>query len=73
MSIEEYWVDGSLYYVEFLSIDGRSITKELIFPIEMSEEGMKQFVKKSFSRVQEVRFFEYVSDVMCLKNNLIFE
>lgn len=67
MLIEDYWVDSTLYYVEFITLDGRVIKKELIFPMGLPEEWVRDFVKSSFAQVKEVKLVEYMSEVLCPK------
>lgn len=67
MLIEDYWVDSTLYYVEFITLDDRVIKKELIFPMGLPEERVRDFVKSSFAQVKEVKLVEYMSEVLCAK------
>lgn len=68
MAIEDYWVDSVLYYVEFISLDGRKITKELIFPMDVSESQLRKFVHTSFFNVKKVKRIDHVSEVLSIKD-----
>lgn len=67
MTIEEYWIDSNLYYVEFISLDERRIQKELIFPVEMTEELILDFIKISFVKVKEIKYLDFISEVLIAK------
>lgn len=67
MSIEDYWVDGESYHVEFLSNDGRCVNRELIVPMGTTEETIKQMIQKSFQNIKEIKSIDSMSDVFCAK------
>lgn len=70
MSIEDYWFDGSLYYLEFLTMDGRTISRELIVPIGLAENMIDCIIMKSFKNIKKIVSIDFVSETLILKNGL---
>lgn len=67
MSIEEYWSDGVLYYVEFLAMDGRTIFREIIVPVGVTEDMINDIVNTSFNKVKKIVNVDFVSETLILK------
>lgn len=67
MRIEDYWLDGIEYHVEFLVKDGRCIRRQIVVPMGTEETEVKQLVGSRFHQVQKVVCIECLADVLCLK------
>lgn len=70
MSIDDYWFDGSLYYVKFLTMDGRTISRDIIVPIGLAESMIDFIVMNSFKNVKKIVSIDFVSETLILKNRL---
>lgn len=65
--IEKYWLDGILYYVEFIVKDGRTITKEVILPTGIDEEVAKKMILNRFNNIQDIKTLDFMSEVLLMR------
>ncbi len=54
MKIEDYWKDGTQYYVRFETTTHRFIEKVIVLPSGITLEKAEDLVKKSFNKVERV-------------------
>ncbi|MDT2012588.1 hypothetical protein [Carnobacterium divergens] len=67
MVIEDYWLDGTAYHVEFIVNDGQCIDREIIVPLGMSEDAIRKLIESSFNNVKKISALDYMNDVLCTK------
>lgn len=70
--IEEHWKDDVIYYVEFLTLDGRKISKALVLSIEYSMEEVKKIILEKFYNVKSINHIDRWEDCLSLKTNKIY-
>lgn len=67
MSIEEYWRDEVIYYVEFMTKKGLKISKNIVLSVDYSLEEVKNIVESKFYNVQSVNHIDVLEDCLSLK------
>ena len=69
--IVEYWKDDVIYYVEFLTLDGRKISKALVLSIEYSIEEVKKIILEKFYNVRAINHIDRWEECLSLKTDEI--
>lgn len=71
MRIEDYWEDGTEFYVKFKSKDARIISKQLIVSPTTTEKEVVEIIHSCFNKVDKVIYIEELNDnVLIYKNNI---
>lgn len=66
--IEDYWLDGVLYYVEFLVEDGRIIKKKLILPQGIEKKKLEKIILKRFNNIKRIKTLDFISEVLLIND-----
>lgn len=67
MSIEEYWRDDVIYYVEFTTKHGQKISKALVLSVEYSLKEVEKIIESKFYNVQSINHIDIWEDCLSLK------
>lgn len=71
MKIEDNWIDGFLYYVEFqVEIEGllRIIRKNIVVYEEMETKEIVSLVGENFKNVINIKTVDFQDDILLIKN-----
>lgn len=72
MRIEDKWIDGFLYYIEFKVIQGevfKTIRKTIVIFEELDYIEVERIIRSSFGNVIEVNKIDSYEDILFLKGN----
>lgn len=67
MSIEEYWRDDVIYYVEFTTEQGQNISKALVLSVEFSLKEVEKIIESKFYNVKSINHIDMWEDCLSLK------
>lgn len=68
MKIEDYWKDGTEYYVQFETETHRFIEKTIILPVGITLEQAKNIVMTSFNNIKRVVVLEERVEILAYKS-----
>lgn len=70
MRIEDYWIDGFLYYVEFQVKQGdlyKIVRKYIVVYEEMEIQDVRILVGKKFGNVIVVKMVEFYQEILLVR------
>lgn len=67
MSIEDYWRDDVIYYVNFTTEQGQKISKTLVLSVDYSLKEVENIIESKFSSVQSINHIDVWEDCLSLK------
>ena len=70
MRIEDYWKDGTEFYVRFETKSRRIISKVVVLPQGITREQAKDLIRKSFLNVERIVELEEGPDLLTYAGNL---
>ncbi|WP_317912685.1 hypothetical protein [Carnobacterium maltaromaticum] len=73
MRIEDKWIDGFLYYIEFKILQEdifKTIRKTIVIFEDLNEKELEILIKNSFRNVIAVENVDFYEDILFFKRDL---
>lgn len=73
MRIEDKWIDGFLYYIEFKVLQEdifKTIRKTIVIFEDLNEKELEILIKNSFRNVIAVENVDFYEDILFFKRDL---
>lgn len=65
--VDEYWKDDVIYYVEFITMDNKKVSKAIVLSMNYSTDDVKNIVLQKFYNVKSISHLDIWEDCLSLK------
>ncbi|WP_317912516.1 hypothetical protein [Carnobacterium maltaromaticum] len=65
--IDDYWKDDVIYYVEFITMDNKKVSKAIVLSMNYSTDEVKNIVLQKFYNVKRISHLDIWEDCLSLK------
>lgn len=70
MRIEDYWIDCTSYFVEFIGGNSKKIEKIIILPCNLTKIEVENIILSSFNKIEKIISIDDMDDGMIYKGGI---